>query len=129
MFPARYSSILFGLILSGFMSLLVSGVAILRNVGPVAGFAGLWVGAWLPSWLIAFPVVLGVAPSLGLLIGARAAAPLIRVAMFARPGFAVSLRVTFAVASGLTGLALILALRARHTVMPVLPDRHAAVTK
>lgn len=62
MMSSRFAPILFGLVLSGLMSLLVSGIATFRNAGPIDGFTGLWVGAWLPSWLIAFPVVLVVAP-------------------------------------------------------------------
>lgn len=60
--PARLAPLAFGFILSGFMSLIVSGVATLCSTGLVAGFAGLWAGAWLGSWLVAFPVVLAVAP-------------------------------------------------------------------
>ena len=62
MFPAKYAPALFGLILSGLMSLLVSGISTLRAVGIVDGFAGLWISAWLSAWLVAFPVVLVVAP-------------------------------------------------------------------
>lgn len=62
MLPARYAPILFGFILSGLMSLLVSAISTLRAVGPGADFLDLWVGAWLTAWLIAFPVVLLVAP-------------------------------------------------------------------
>jgi hypothetical protein len=62
MFPARFAPIVFGLVLSCFMSLIVSGIATFRNAGLVDGFATLWVNAWLLSWLIAFPVVLVVAP-------------------------------------------------------------------
>lgn len=59
---ARLAPLLFGFLLSGFMSLVVSGVATLRTAGLAEGFAGLWIGAWLPSWAVAFPVVLVVAP-------------------------------------------------------------------
>ncbi|WP_288253346.1 DUF2798 domain-containing protein [uncultured Hydrogenophaga sp.] len=62
MFPAKYAPALFGLILSGLMSLLVSGISTARAVGLVDGFAGLWISAWLSAWLVAFPVVLVVAP-------------------------------------------------------------------
>ena len=54
MIPRKYAPVLFGLILSGLMSLLVSGLSTLRAVGPVPGFAGLWAGAWLVAWPIAF---------------------------------------------------------------------------
>ncbi|QBK06193.1 DUF2798 domain-containing protein [Hylemonella gracilis] len=62
MLPARYAPVLFGFILSGLMSLLVSAISTLRAVGPEADFLALWGGAWLAAWLIAFPVVLLVAP-------------------------------------------------------------------
>lgn len=60
--PATWAPALFGLFLSGLMSLLVSGIATFRAVGMAQGFAGLWVAAWLSAWLVAFPVVLVVAP-------------------------------------------------------------------
>lgn len=62
MIPARFAPLIFSFILSGVMSSLVSGVAILRSVGFHDGLIGLWLGAWIPSWLIAFPIVLVVAP-------------------------------------------------------------------
>ena len=62
MIPARFAPILFGLILSGLMSSLVSGIATLRAVGLVQGIGGLWLGNWLSSWAVAFPAVLIVAP-------------------------------------------------------------------
>ncbi|MEP2642540.1 DUF2798 domain-containing protein [Roseobacter sp.] len=62
MIPARYQHILFGLILSGLMSFLVSGIATLRTLGPIDGFFPVWIMTWLPSWSVAFPTVLVVAP-------------------------------------------------------------------
>lgn len=62
MIPARFSPILFGFILSGLMSFMVSGIATLRAIGVIEGFFGLWIAGWLPSWAIAFPAVLVVAP-------------------------------------------------------------------
>ena len=62
MFPRKYAPALFGLMLSGLMSLLVSGISTFRAVGLGPSFVGLWVGAWLAAWLVAFPVVLVVAP-------------------------------------------------------------------
>lgn len=58
MLPARYAPALFGLILSGLMSLLVSAISTWRAAGPGADWLPLWIGAWV----IAFPVVLVVAP-------------------------------------------------------------------
>jgi hypothetical protein len=60
--PARYELPLFALLLSGLMSLLVSGVATFNAIGPVAGFTTKWLAAWLGSWAVAFPAVMVVAP-------------------------------------------------------------------
>ena len=62
MFPPKYAPALFGFILSGLMSLLVSGISTYRAVGLDAHFPGLWATGWLTAWLVAFPVVLVVAP-------------------------------------------------------------------
>ena len=62
MLPRQFAPALFGLILSGLMSLLVSGISTYRVVGFGDSLAGLWIGAWLTAWLVAFPVVLVVAP-------------------------------------------------------------------
>jgi hypothetical protein len=62
MIPGKYAPILFSAILSGLMSLLVSGISTFRAIGPVASFFGAWTSAWLTAWLVAFPVVLLVAP-------------------------------------------------------------------
>ena len=73
--PARYAPFLFGFVLSGLMSLVVSGVATARNAGLSEAFPGLWAGAWLMSWAIAFPVVLVVAPVTRRLVGLVIRAP------------------------------------------------------
>jgi len=62
MLPEKFAPALFGLILSGLMSLLVSGISTYRAVGFIDSYAGLWTSAWLTAWLVAFPVVLVVAP-------------------------------------------------------------------
>jgi hypothetical protein len=62
MFHARLAPVLFGIILSGLMSLLVSAISTLHAVGASVDFLRLWIGAWLTAWLFAFPVVLLVAP-------------------------------------------------------------------
>ncbi len=62
MIPARYAPIVFGLFLSGMMSLIVSGISMLRVTDAWDGFFGIWMSAWLTSWVVAFPVVLFVAP-------------------------------------------------------------------
>ena len=62
MLPKQFAPALFGLILSGLMSLLVSGISTYRVVGLGESYAGVWVSAWLTAWLVAFPAVLIVAP-------------------------------------------------------------------
>lgn len=62
MIPRKFEPILFGFVLSGLMSLLVSGISTLRAAGVGPGFVPLWAGSWLTAWLFAFPVVLLVSP-------------------------------------------------------------------
>lgn len=62
MFPARYSPVLFGLILSGMMSCIVSFISTIRVIAPGDGVLGAWATSWGFSWAVAFPVVLFVAP-------------------------------------------------------------------
>jgi hypothetical protein len=70
MISARFAPILFGLLLSGMMSCVVSGIATWRALGAHPGFIGDWVGSWLVSWAIAFPTVLIVAPLTRRIVGA-----------------------------------------------------------
>ena len=60
--PRRLEPIAFGFLLSGLMSLIVSGVSTALALGVGGDFPVLWLSAWLPSWAIAFPAVLVVAP-------------------------------------------------------------------
>lgn len=62
MIPARYAPLLFSFILSGCMSLLVSGISTWRTLPPYQGFVGLWMSAWLTGWLFALPAVMLAAP-------------------------------------------------------------------
>jgi Protein of unknown function (DUF2798) len=58
----KYAPILFDLILSGMMSLIVSGILTGRALGVSDAFLALWPVNWLDSWAIAFPTVLVVGP-------------------------------------------------------------------
>ncbi len=60
--PARYNGIIMPLILSIFMSGIVSFIATVKSVGFVDNLVGLWLGAWQISWLIAFPTLLVLLP-------------------------------------------------------------------
>ncbi len=62
MIPKQYGPYLFSLILSGLMSLLVSGITTYRATGIAPHFVEIWIGAWLAAWLVAFPAVLLVSP-------------------------------------------------------------------
>lgn len=62
MIPARFAPVVFGFILSGLMSCIVSAIATFRALPPDAVFVSQWFGSWLSSWAVAFPVVLVVAP-------------------------------------------------------------------
>ena len=58
MIPKKYAPQLFAFILSGQMSLVISGVSTWRAIGWVGDFLSQWLGAWLMAWVIAFPAVL-----------------------------------------------------------------------
>jgi len=60
--PARLEFVVFGVLVSGMMSFLVSGVAMVRAVGMKPDFHMIWFQAWLPSWGIAFVAILFVVP-------------------------------------------------------------------
>ncbi len=62
MIPARFAPIVFGFMVSGMMSLIVSGIATLRAIGWDAGFGASWMNAWVISWAIAFPTIITVSP-------------------------------------------------------------------
>ncbi len=49
MIPKRRESVFFGFLLSGLMSLIVSGIATLRVLGLTAAFPAQWLAAWAPS--------------------------------------------------------------------------------
>ncbi len=70
MIPKKYGPMLFSLILSGLMSLLVSGIATFRPAGFGEDSFFLWASAWLTAWLIAFPTVMLVAPLTQKVVGA-----------------------------------------------------------
>ncbi len=75
MIPQRFAPILFGFILSGLMSLLVSGIATWRALGLPPEFVAVWMAAWINAWIVAFPAVLVVAPVTRRLVARLVKAP------------------------------------------------------
>jgi hypothetical protein len=66
--PKRFAALLFPLLLSGFMTLLISGLSIGRVLGlgellnNPSGFVQTWLQSYLSAWLIAYPILLLVIP-------------------------------------------------------------------
>jgi hypothetical protein len=60
--PAGWRSVVFGFLLSGLMTLLVTGLTTAINLGLDGFGVDLWMGAFVRSWPITFPSVLLVAP-------------------------------------------------------------------
>ena len=59
--PASTHHFVMPLILSGGMTVIVSGISIIRAIG-FQGLSSHWLGAWLWSWVIAYPALLIVLP-------------------------------------------------------------------
>lgn len=68
-FPARYQTVALPLVLSGFMSFLVTGVATAKGFGFVPGFIKLWMEAWAVCWPVAFPTALFALPLARRIVG------------------------------------------------------------
>jgi hypothetical protein len=62
MISKRFAPLVFAVLLTGLMTLVISGVATAINVGFPADFVARWVRAWLPNWAIACPLLLLVRP-------------------------------------------------------------------
>ncbi len=75
MIPARYAPILFGFLLSGLMSFIVTGVATLRALGFAPDLMIKWLSAWSFGWPVAFVVVLVVAPMVRWMVAKLTTAP------------------------------------------------------
>jgi len=62
MIPAKYEQRVFQFILTGIMTLFVSGAVTFLNLG-MSGFKlSIWMKAWAPTWPIAFCVIIFAAP-------------------------------------------------------------------
>ena len=62
MIAKRFSPLVFAALLTGVMTLVISGIATAINVGLPPDFPMRWLRAWLPNWAIACPVLLVVRP-------------------------------------------------------------------
>ena len=60
--PAPYAAWVLPLLLSIFMTCIVSLISTLRSVGLAPGLPAIWLGAWAWSWAIGFPTLLLVLP-------------------------------------------------------------------
>lgn len=60
--PARYGSVVMPLLLSIFMTCIVSLISTINGIGISPQLTGMWLSAWWVSWVIAFPVLLLVLP-------------------------------------------------------------------
>lgn len=60
--PAKYVNLVMPLILSLFMTFIVSGIATFKNLGISYNSLYPWLSAWITSFPIAFPVLLIVLP-------------------------------------------------------------------
>ena len=60
--PARHAAWLLPLLLSLFMTSVVSLISTYKALGLVPQFGRAWLAAWGWSWLVAFPAVLVVLP-------------------------------------------------------------------
>ena len=60
--PHRYITFVLPLVISVFMSCIVSGVATFHSLGMSEGLFHSWMVAWGLSWVIAFPTLLTIMP-------------------------------------------------------------------
>jgi hypothetical protein len=60
--PRRFQAIVFGFLLSGLMTLIVSAVTTARNVGIDDDFVRRWLSAFSTAWPVTFPTATLVAP-------------------------------------------------------------------
>lgn len=62
MLPAKYLFLVQSLLVSGFMSFMVSGVITYLNLGFIQNFFSVWINAWLIAYAIAYPAILIIFP-------------------------------------------------------------------
>lgn len=67
--PSKYINFVMPLILSLFMTLIVSGIATFKNMGVNYATIPYWMSAWFTAFPIAFPALLCVLPLVKKLVG------------------------------------------------------------
>lgn len=60
--PPRYNAIAIPLLLSLFMTCIVSGIATVNSIGLADDVLVKWMQAWAISWSIAFPIMMVMLP-------------------------------------------------------------------
>jgi Protein of unknown function (DUF2798) len=60
--PVRFHWLVLPLVMSVFMTFVVSGVSIARVRGVGDGFVDAWLPSWGLSWIVAFPVLIAIMP-------------------------------------------------------------------
>lgn len=73
--PAVFEPFVFGALLSGLMSFIVSGIATWNAIGLQPNFVAQWIESWVFAWSVAFPTVLVVAPVVRRMTRSVVAAP------------------------------------------------------
>jgi hypothetical protein len=67
--PARYGTVVMPLVLSIFMTAVVSFIATVKTAGFAENLVTLWLGAWQVSLLIAFPTLMLILPVVRRVVG------------------------------------------------------------
>jgi hypothetical protein len=62
MLPTKYTFLVQSLLVSGFMSFMVSGVITYLNLGIIPDFLSVWIHSWLIAYAIAYPALLIIFP-------------------------------------------------------------------
>ncbi|WP_086995310.1 DUF2798 domain-containing protein [Rhizobium sullae] len=73
--PSSFTVVVMPLVLSVFMSGIVSAVATVVNIGLGATFITNWPGAWGTSWVVAFPSLLMILPVVRRIVSAVVETP------------------------------------------------------
>ena len=60
--PSHFQPYVHGLLLTGFMTFVVSGMATWNAIGFAPVFLTKWMGSWVFTWAVAFPTILFVGP-------------------------------------------------------------------